>query len=92
MALLTPFSIALLLTSMFAFRFGTWRRPRLLAGYFLLFFSLEWAAERFLLPSGAVDTRIAWLFLPLAAVFAGASYLARRYESATAEADRLRRP
>ena len=82
---LTAFSIALLLTAMFAFRFRTWRRPGLLTGYFALFFALDWAAERFLLPPGAANVTIVWIFLPLAAVFAGASYLAHRYEEASGD-------
>jgi hypothetical protein len=78
--LLISFSIALLLTVVFAFRFGFWRRPWLLLVYYLVFQTLEGVGEYFFLPRDALPIEIAYVCLPLSAVFIGIIVVVRRYE------------
>jgi hypothetical protein len=84
-SVVVPFSIALLLTSLFAFRFRYWDRPRVLAVYFLGFFALEEIAQSWLLPPGAIPIEVAYICLPLAAVFIGMTFVARRLEASENE-------
>jgi hypothetical protein len=69
------FSLALLLTAMFAFRFDYGRRPGVLAAYFLVFMSIEWIAGRYLIPPDAFGIEIAVLCLVLTVPFLVATYL-----------------
>ena len=73
-------SIASVLTAIFAFRFRNSRRPLLLAGYFLVFFVMEWVASHFFIPPGAFGMEIALVCFPLTALFIGASILSHRWE------------
>jgi hypothetical protein len=80
-------SIALVLTSLFAFRHHNWRRPRLLATYFVAFMGLEWLAEAFLLPPGAIPVEVAYVCFPLSFAFATACYGMHRYQQHAATGD-----
>jgi hypothetical protein len=80
-------SIALLLTASFAFRFRNARRPKLLVVYFLVFLALEWLGARYFLPPDALGIEVAYVCLALAAIFAGAIYLAERYEATNENSD-----
>jgi len=73
-------SIALLLTSAFTFRFRMWSRPGVVGAYFLTFLTLEYLAELLFLPSGALGLEMAYVCLPLVAVFGLAILAARRLE------------
>lgn len=73
-------SIALLLTAAFTFRFRMWTRPGVVGSYFATFLTLEYLAERLFLPSGALGLDVAYLCLPLVAVFGLAILAARRLE------------
>ena len=79
-SLLIAFSIALLLTSVSAFRFSNGRRPLFLLGYFLVFFSLEWLLAHFILPPDAFGLEIAWVCLGLTVPFVIGIILTERYE------------
>ncbi len=72
------FAIASMMTAVFAFRFQTWRRPRLLLGYFALFFVVELVCEALWLPSDALGIEVGIVCLGLAGVFAGATWLVGR--------------
>ncbi len=74
------FSIALLLTSVSAFRFSNGRRPLFLTGYFLVFFSLEWLLAHFILPPDVFGLEIAWVCLGLTVPFVIGIVLTERYE------------
>lgn len=80
-AFLVSLSIAMVLTSLFAFRHDNWRRPRLLAAYFTVFLVLEWVAEAYLLPPGAIPLEVAYVCLPLSFAFAAACYAMHRYQA-----------
>jgi len=80
-SLVVAFSIASVLTAIFAFRFRNSRRPWLLVGYFLVFFVAEWVASRFFIPPGAFGMEIALVCFPLAAIFVVASILSHRWEA-----------
>ena len=86
-SLAVAFSIALLLTASFAFRFRNSRRPKLLAAYFLLFLALEWIGERFFLPPGSLGIEVAYVCFTLTAVFVGATWIVQRYEASIGESD-----
>jgi hypothetical protein len=79
-AFVVSLSVALVLTSLFAFRHHNWRRPRLLLAYFVCFMALEWGAEHYLLPPGAIPVEVAYVCFPLALAFAAACYVMGRYE------------
>lgn len=80
-------SIALVLTMIFGFRFGTWRSPKTMVGYFTLFFALEWAAEAWLLPPGALGLEVAYVCFGISGLFAAAIYVTQRLERASEESD-----
>ncbi len=74
------FSLALALTLLFGFRHRVWERPKYLAGYFLFFFALEWAAEAWLIPPHAFGIEIAYVCLVIAALVSIAVYITSRVE------------
>lgn len=80
-------SIALVLTSLFAFRHHNWRRPKLLSAYFAGFMTLEWLAETYLLPHGAIPIEVAYICFPLSFAFAAACYGMHRYQQHAATSD-----
>ena len=80
-AFLVSLSIAMVLTALFAFRHDNWRRPRLLAVYFVGFLGLEWFAEAYLLPPGAIPLEVAYVCFPLSFAFAAACYGMHRYQA-----------
>jgi hypothetical protein len=80
-SIVVAFSIASVLTAIFAFRFRNSRRPLLLAGYFLVFFVVEWVASYFFIPPGAFGMEIALVCFPLTVVFIFASVLSHRWEA-----------
>ncbi len=82
-AFLVSFSIALVLTLIFGFRYRAWQRPIHMAGYFAFFFALEWAAEAWLLPAGALGLEVAYLCFGVAALFAIAIVATRAMERAS---------
>jgi hypothetical protein len=77
------FSIALVLTAFFAFRWRVWRRPGLLAAYFVLFFAVEWAVEAALLPEGALGPEVAYVCLGITGVLVVAIVIAARFGGET---------
>ena len=76
--LATAASFALLLTLIFAFRFRQWRRPLVLAGYFVFFATAEFVCVRFFVPRDAFGYEIAIVCLVLTVPFAVATALAAR--------------
>lgn len=78
--LFISFSIALVMTAIFNFRFSAWQRPRLLLSYFALFFALEWLAEVYFIPQGALSLAVGVVCLMLALVFFAVSYGMYRLE------------
>ncbi len=79
-AFVVSFSIALLFTAVFAFRFRTWRQPRTLAVYFVGILAVEWIADHFFLPVGALGLEVAYVCFALSAIFFGAIYVAHRFD------------
>jgi hypothetical protein len=78
--LMNAISVGLILTSVFALRFGYWNRPLVLGAYFALFFVAEWVAGHYFFPPGAIGieiTYVCWALIPPVLV---AIYLLRRYE------------
>ena len=80
-AFVVAFSIASVLTAVFAFRFRNSRRPGVLVAYFLIFFVVEWLASHFFIPPGAFGIEIALICFPLTGVFVVASVLSQRWEA-----------
>ena len=60
--------IATVLTALFALRFRTWRSPRILALYFIFFFSVEFAVTHWLLPEDAFGPEIGFVCLGISAL------------------------
>ena len=87
---LVGLSIASLLTAMFAFRYDAGRDPRVLVGYFALFFSIEWAAERFLLPPDVLGMEVAYVCFGLTILFVIGTTLVRRFDQREKAAERER--
>lgn len=81
------FSIALLLTASFAFRFGQMKRPRLLAAYFAFFLTVEWGAATYFIPEGALGIEIAYVCFGLTIPFIIAGILRLRYENSLEDSD-----
>jgi hypothetical protein len=79
---LVGLSIASLLTAMFAFRHEAGRNPRVLVGYFLLFFAFETFAEHFLVPPGALGIQVAYVCFALTIPFVAAAVIVRKLEEA----------
>jgi hypothetical protein len=75
---IVSFSIALALTAFFAFRWRVWRRPGLLAAYFLLFLGAELAAEMLVLPPGALGMEVAYACFAMTAALVAAILVASR--------------
>jgi len=73
-------SLAAVLTSLFAFRHDNWRRPRLLAVYFVAFLGLEWFAEAYLLPPDAIPVEVAYVCFPLSLAFVAGCVAMHRYQ------------
>jgi len=73
------FSVALVLTAMFAFRFRGWERPLRLFGYFALFLALEGVSAKFLLPPNVFGSEVGWVCLGLSVPFIVASWLDWRF-------------
>ncbi len=80
LALIVAASVASVFTALFAFRYRTWQRPKLLVVYFLGFAILEWTTARFLLPEGALGIEVAIVCFLLALLFVGATVVVRRLE------------
>ncbi len=72
------FAISAVLTSIFAFRFQTWRRPKVLLSYFVLFFVAELVCERLWLPPDALDVEVGIVCLVLAVIFVGVTWIGHR--------------
>ena len=77
-AFVVSFSIALALTAFFAFRYRVWKRPGLLAAYFVLFLAAEWAAEEFLLPPDALGLEVAYVCFGMTILFVAAILISSR--------------
>lgn len=80
-ALLVSASIAAAMTAIFAFRYAASKEPRRLALYFLLFFGLEWAAETWLLPQGALPPEVGYVCFGIALLFVVASTVRDRLDA-----------
>ena len=74
------FGIALLLTAAFALRFRYWDNPKVLAGYFVTFFTIEIVAGHFFIPEGAMGIEIALVCLGLTVPILGVIEFFRRRE------------
>ena len=77
---LIAFSVAALLTAIFAFRFGQMTRQGVLGAYFALFLTIEWVAAKYFIPEGALGIEVAYLCLGLTMAFVVAGILRHRYE------------
>ena len=88
MALVEAFSVALCMSSIFAFRYRMWRRPRVLAGYFSLFAVIEGVAHRYFLPEQAIVPATSYVCLGLSFVFIVVTCLMVRLERAAGETER----
>ena len=75
------FAIAAAMTSIFAFRFQTWRRTKLLVGYFALFFVAELVCENLWLPPDALGIEVGFVCLGLAVIFCGVIWVGQRVGS-----------
>ncbi len=75
------FGIAVLLTAAFALRFRYWDNPKVLAVYFVTFFTIELVAGHFFIPEGAMGIEIALVCLGLTVPFLGVIEFFRRRES-----------
>ena len=73
------FSVAAVMTAIFAFRFQAWTRPKALCCYFALFFILEYVCERLWLPPDTLGIGVGVVCLVLAGLFALASWLVHRF-------------
>jgi len=71
---------ASLFTALFAFKFGYWQRPRLLAAYFGFFWVVEWVAETYFLPPDTFGWPMTILCFVLTGLILGATYGVHRYE------------
>lgn len=80
-ALLVSASIAAALTAIFAFRYGASKQPARLAAYFLFFFAVEWAAEVWLLPRGAMPGEVGYVCAGIALLFVAASVVRDRLDA-----------
>jgi hypothetical protein len=78
--MLNGFTFALLLTSLFVLRFRGWRRPALVAAYFIFFAALEMTTSHYLLPPGAIGPELAWVCLGLTVPVWISIYLVWRHE------------
>ena len=76
-------SIASALTAIFAFRFRTYKTPRVLAAYFTGFFLLELLAEKLVIPPGLLGLEVAWVCFAIALLFVVATLATRKLESDT---------
>ncbi|MCZ7685947.1 MAG: hypothetical protein M5U28_47200 [Sandaracinaceae bacterium] len=83
--MLNAIAFATAITAITAFRFQTWRRPALVAGYFVIVAAAEIAAEAFLIPEGAIPPVTALVLFGIAALFAIAILVVRRFERAAGE-------
>ncbi len=81
-ALIVSFSIALVLTSIFAFRFRAWRKPWLLLGYFAFFQTIEGVAEYYFIPEGALMFETAAVCFTISGLFIAACVLVDRFGDA----------
>lgn len=87
-AVFNGLAVALLLTSLFVLRFRGWKRPVVVALYFLFFFALEVVAVHFFLPPGALGPGVAHACLALSVPVLVAAYLVWRHEQRHAESKR----
>jgi hypothetical protein len=85
---LVGLSIASLLTAMFAFRFDAGRKVGVLVAYFALFFGIEWLADRFLLPPGALGMEVVYVCFALTILFVIGTGIVRRLDEHEAAARR----
>ena len=80
MLLLKATSVASLVTAMFAFKFGYWQRPRLLAAYFAFFWVFHAIGERYILPPDAFGPGAIILCFVLTGLIIAATYGVHQYE------------
>ncbi len=79
--MLVSLSVAALLAAMFTFRFRTWQHPLWGLAYFTLFAVVESVAQNVFLPAGTLPNEIAFICLPLAAIFVALTFALRKYEA-----------
>ena len=78
-------AVASLFTALFAFKFGYWQRPRLLAAYFAFFWVVEWVVDVYFIPPGAFGVGMTVVCFILAALVSAATYGVHRYEKSIGE-------
>ena len=76
---LTSFSVALLMTLIFVFRFSMEKNPVRVALYFCLFFILKWVLDVYALPPGAFGIEIAYVCFVLSGLFALCIFIRARF-------------
>ncbi len=86
--MLVSVSIAVLLTTMFMFRFRT-RHPGWGIGYFLVIGGVELGIHHFLLPPNALPPEVALVCFPLAFLFFVLTGVVRKLEDQAAATPRL---
>ena len=85
--MLNPIAFAILLTSLYVLRFRGWRRPGMVALYFLFFAGLEIIATRHFLPAGAFGPGLGVVCLGLTVPVLTATFLVWRHEKRHARND-----
>lgn len=78
---LVSLSIASVLTAIFAFRFGTFNEPKVLAAYFTLFFVLELVAEAYFIPPGVYSIEVAYVCFFLTGLFVVANVMRAKLDA-----------
>jgi hypothetical protein len=73
-------SVTAAATAVFAFRYAMWGEPWRLLRYYAILFAAELAAERFLLPPGALGPELAFVCLGITALFGVASVVKARFD------------
>ena len=76
--LLVSTSLAACATAIFAFRYAMWDEPWRLVRYFVILFAIELAAERWILPPGALGPEIALVGVGITTLFVVASLVQAR--------------
>lgn len=79
-SILVSVSIASMLTAVYAFRYRAWDKKLLLAGYFALFFAIEWAAESMFIPAGALGVEVGYVCFAITALFVLAGHFVQHLE------------
>ena len=79
-SIVSAIAAAYLLTAIFALKFQYWKRPGLLAIYFIGFGTLEWVAFHYLIPKDAFGPWLTRLSFFLGTVVIIAIILVHRYE------------